>query len=443
VTEPTACPSTTDPHPYPRLVIATACCAEVLTMMGVFAFASLLPGFMSEWSLTSTEAGWIGGVVFGGYAIAAPVLVALTDRIDSRWVFMGGAILAGLANLAFAVLADGFWSALILRALAGMGLAGTYMPGLRVMVDRLSSKHRVGAVPLYTASFSLGSAGSYLIPGLVAEVAGWQGAFALSGLTGLLAVPVLLWLHPRRPEQPDGGPGALLDFRPVLATRAAMGYVLGYVTHMWELFAFRAWVVAFLGFALAYDSAHDATHASAWWSGGGLLAPSSVATLGALVAMACSIGGARLAARRDRARMIQVYATLSATLALAFGWLTVLPYPLLALLALLYAGLIQLDSAALTTGAVENAPRGRRGATLAVHSLLGFGAAFVGPLVFGMTLDASGGHDSPLAWGLAFVVVSGIAIAGVPALALARSGRSPASPRYSPPVKRPSSSDPH
>ncbi len=419
MTDPAA-PPAADPHPRPRLVIVSACGAEVLTMVGVFAFATLLPGFIADWNLSSTQAGWIGGIVFAGYALAAPVLVALTDRVDARWVFAGGAALAGAANLAFAWLADGFWSALILRGLAGVGLAGTYMPGLRMMVDRLAPHRRAGAVPLYTASFSLGSAGSYLIPGLVAEAAGWQAAFVVSGLAALAAMPLLAWLRRHPPEQPEGAPGALLDFRPILASKAAMGYVLGYAAHMWELFAFRAWVVAFLGFALA---AGGEAAAGSWWGGGGLLSPGSVATLGALVAMACSIGGARLATRRGRAGTIQIYMALSAALALTFGWLAALPYPLVALLALVYAGLIQLDSAALTTGAVDNAPRGRRGAMLAVHSLLGFGAAFLGPLAFGATLDLTGGHQTPAAWGMAFVLVALVGVSGIPALALARAPR--------------------
>nr|WP_281392961.1 MFS transporter [Roseospira goensis] len=398
------------------MLIAALCAAEVLTMIGVFAFAALLPAFMAAWDLSSTEAGWIGGIVFAGYAVAAPVLVALTDRVDARRVFVGGALLAGGANLAFAVAADGFWSALLLRALAGVGLAGTYMPGLRVLVDRLPPARRPGAVPLYTASFSLGSAVSYLIPALVADLAGWRTAFAVAGLAAVAATALLVWLPRHRPEPPaDGARGALLDFRPVFASRATMGYVLGYVAHMWELFAFRAWIVAFLGFGLAAGATGPADA-----GGTGLLAPGSVATWGALVAMAASIGGARVATRRGRAATTQVFMAASALMALGFGWCAGLPYPVLAGLAILYAGLIQLDSAALTTGAVETAPAGRRGATLAVHSLLGFGAAFLGPLLFGLTLDLAGGRDSAAAWGVAFALVGGIGLLGIPALALAR-----------------------
>jgi MFS family permease len=392
-------------------------------MIGVFAFAALLPAFIAAWTLTNTQAGWLGGILFAGYAVSAPVLVTLTDRIDARRVFVAGAVVTGAAHLAFALIADGFWSALALRALAGVGLAGTYMPGLRVLVDRVDPTRRANAVPLYTASFSLGSAGSYLVPVLVAGAAGWQAAFAVAGGCALAAALTLVWMERRDPEPPPEPPPeaartrtALLDFRPVLASRPTMGYVLGYMAHMWELFTFRAWIVAFLGVGLGAGAAD------------GALSPGAVASWGALVAMGTSIGGAWIANRRGRAGMTQVYMAASATMALAFGWLGGLPYPLLAALAILYSGLIQLDSAALTVGAVETAPSGRRGATLAVHSLLGFGAAFLGPVAFGIVLDLAGGRASATAWGLAFGMVGLVGLAGLPALRLARAPRTPAAP---------------
>jgi MFS family permease len=70
-----------------------------------------------------------------------------------------------------------------------------------------------------------------------------------------------------------------------------------------------------------------------------------------------------------------------------------------------YAVLMMADSAALTAGTVAAAADDRRGATMALHSLLGFGAGVVGPAVSGVALDAAGGPDSPAAWVAAFVVL--------------------------------------
>ena len=74
-------------------------------------------------------------------------------------------------------------------------------------------------------------------------------------------------------------------------------------------------------------------------------------------------------------------------------------------LALLYSVTVQADSAALTAGVVEVAAAGRRGVTLALHTVVGFGGAFVGPLAVGVVLDLTGRGESVLSWGLAFASV--------------------------------------
>lgn len=373
-------------------------------MVGVFTFPALLPRFMEAWALSNTQAGWISGVYFAAFAVTAPVLVSLTDRVDARRVYVCGALANGVACAGFALVADGFWTALVFRALGGAALAGTYMPGLRVLVDRVTPDVRPRVVPLYTACFSLGTAGSYAVSAVVADWAGWRAAFALAGGAALLAVVLVVMQAPRRPE-PVAVATRLLDFRPILRNRPAMGYVLGYAVHMWELFAYRSWVVAFLAFGVALPGGADYAH--------GLLAPNAVATLGALVAFGCSLVGAEVATRYGRERMVMLYMLLSAGMALAVGLVAGVSYPVVAVVMLLYAGLIQLDSAALTTGAVEQAEEGRRGATLAVHSLVGFLAAFIGPLVFGVVLDSvGGGQDSVSAWVWGFVSVGVVGLLG-------------------------------
>ena len=78
-----------------------------------------------------------------------------------------------------------------------------------------------------------------------------------------------------------------------------------------------------------------------------------------------------------------------------------LPYAGSAALVLLYAMLIWSDSSSLTAGSAGSAAPGQRGATLAVHSTLGYAGGFLGPLVLGATLDLLGGA-SVLGWGIAF-----------------------------------------
>ena len=75
------------------------------------------------------------------------------------------------------------------------------------------------------------------------------------------------------------------------------------------------------------------------------------------------------------------------------------------------------DSAAITAGVVGAAPKGYKGATMAVHTCIGFTGSFLGPLAFGVALDLIGGGASILSWGVAFGIV-GIISATVGPLAL-------------------------
>src|SRR5689334_11016517 len=64
-------------------------------------FAATLHEIAGEWALDAGEAGWIGRIYFGGYALAVPFLASATDRMDGRWVYMGSALLGAAASFAF------------------------------------------------------------------------------------------------------------------------------------------------------------------------------------------------------------------------------------------------------------------------------------------------------------------------------------------------------
>jgi dipeptide/tripeptide permease len=82
-------------------------------------------------------------------------------------------------------------------------------------------------------------------------------------------------------------------------------------------------------------------------------------------------------------------------------------YWLAVVLVVAYGMIIWLNSSSLTACDAGAADPARRGATLAVHSMLGYAGGFVGPLAIGWTLDLAGGM-SRLAWGLAFAVVAAL-----------------------------------
>lgn len=390
-------------------LVLLLCLAEIAAMSGFATFPALLPRFFALWGLSNTEAGWINGLYFGAYMVSVPVLVALTDRVDPRRVYLLGAAITALSSLGFALLADGFWSALLLRALAGVGLAGTYMTGLKALTDHLPERLRSRGVAFYTASFSIGSALSFLLAGEFAAWLDWRWAFGLAALGPLVAFAVMLLLvPPAAPHHLVQAEAALLDFRPVIRNRRAFGYVLAYSAHNWELFALRSWIVTFLVFAqgLQPEGALGGT-----WSATALAAALN------LVGLPSSVLCNEIAQKVGRRPVAITVMSASAALALCLGFLAPLPFALLMAVVLLYGITVTGDSATLTAGAVANAAPGQRGATMALHSFIGFAGAFAGPLAFGAVLDAAGGSDSLVAWGLAFAS-SGLAVAMGPLVLL-------------------------
>jgi MFS family permease len=380
----------------PGALVALLCLTSVLGMLGFSSFSALLPEFQRDWSLSNTEAGWISGIFYAGYVAAVPLLVGSTDRVDPRRIYLLSFLIAAAAALGYALFAQGFWSALGFRALAGVGLAGGYMPGLKLLTDRVGVQKQSRYVAFYTAGFSLGTAVSFAFTGETASWLGWRGAFVAAACGALAAFALtLVLLRPATAAEMGGGEARrTLDFRPVFRNRAAMAFILGYTGHTWELFALRSWLVAFLVQAAAFTG-DSADIAQASW----------LTMVIVLVSTAASIYGAELATRSDRRRVIGRIMLLSVAIAVLTGLSAGRPIWLVAALCLAYHMIIMGDSAALTGGAVATSAPGQRGATLAVHSILGFSGAFLGPLAVGAVLDLAGGETSRVAWALAFLAM--------------------------------------
>lgn len=382
--------------PAPHRLVALMCAAEIATMSGFAAYTTLLPVLQREWGLSNFEAGLVSGIYYVGYLAATPVLTSLTDRVDARRIYLGACLLSAAGALGFGWLADGLAPALLFHFVMGAGLGGTYMPGLKLLSDRLEGAVQSRGVAFYTSSFGLGSSLSIYLCGLLGASAGWQAAFVL-GAAGPAAAALLVGRF-----VPGGGAPAaprasqpLLDFRPVLRNRRALAYVAGYAAHNYELFGQRSWMVAFLAFTASLQPPDRPMLASA-------------ATLAALINLmgpVMSVSGNELALRYGRTRVIFAFMSASGIAACLLGYTAVLPWPAVFVLMCLHYGLMLGDSGALTAGAIASAPREQRGATMAVYSFAGFGAACLAPLVFGLVLDLAGGNRSLLAWGLAFASI--------------------------------------
>ncbi len=372
-------------------LIAVFCVAQTFAQLGAFTFPALLPGFFDIWALSHTQAGWLSGIFFGAYSAAVPLLVTLTDRIEARRIYIFAVGLTALSHLGMAHLAEGFYSALGFRILAGIGWAGTYMVGLKALTDHLEGTLQSRGVAAHAASIGISGSLSFLLAGIMATWFDWHAAFIAGalGAVGALCVAVVMFPKDVRPPARPAGQ-KLMDFGPVFRNRSVMAYAIGYCVHTWEMFVVRSWAVTFLVFTAAQSG--DQVN---------FLIPTVVAMLMELVGTVMSVAGNEMAVRMGRQRWILSVMVCSMAASLVVGFSSAWGYGIATAICLLYNALIYADSASLTAGTVGSAEPGRRGATLAIHAMMGYGGGFIGPLAMGVLLDWLGG-ESVLNWGLGF-----------------------------------------
>ena len=324
-------------------------------MLGFSTYAALLPELRDAWSLSNSQAGAVGGMFFAGYVATVSLFTALTDRIDARRVYLGGGVLAAGASAGFGLAASGFLSAALFQVILGAGIAATYMPGLRLLSDRITGPDQSRYIAFYTSFFGIGTALSFAIAGFVTPLWGWRAAFLLSAAGPLAAgAAVFFLLETGRPKAVKPfSLGVLFPvraWRKVLADRASAGYTFGYVAHCLELFGSRAWMVAFLAFSASLH--------------GGVSFPWNAAAIAAvvnLIAVPASIVGNEVALRVGRGRWIVFAMSASGLtgllLALGAPW----HWALVLALLVVYSMLVMAESGTLTAGLVAAVPRGAAG----------------------------------------------------------------------------------
>jgi predicted MFS family arabinose efflux permease len=269
------------------------------------------------------------------------------------------------------------------------------MTGLKLLADSVDGKLMSRATAGHAASIGISGALSFTFADVISRNFGWPAPFLAAAVSAALAAVLVLLAVARRGPAPEAHkPGHVFDFRPVLRNRSAMAYALTYCIHTLEFHALRGWGVAFLGFVAGTAGA-----------AGSILSPTMTLTILGLLATVSTVLGNEFSIHFGRRRLICSALAGSIVCAVLLGLLGPQSYVLAATLILIYGFVISLDSSSLTAGTAGSAEPSRRGATLAVHSSLGYAGGFIGPLIIGWTLDASGGM-SPGSWALALSLVA-------------------------------------
>lgn len=341
--------------------------------------ATALPLLRAEWGATATEMGWVFASYQVGYVGGVLLVLPLTDRLPVGRVIVVCTLGSAAAFLLFPLLASNVWSAAALRLLAGVGLAGVYLPGARIVAATAAPAARGLWVGIYVSAFYLGAALSLWATGVLLPVLGWQGASLLLG--GLAALGLPAAVLGTRHSPPPAGHSARLNLR-VLERAAVRRTILAYAGHSWELYVSRGWLAAFLAAVLGAHgmaSMEAASDAGKW-----------AALMAGLGTVGVWLGGA-LSDRLGRARTAAAIAIASGSLSLGFGWLGVAHWTILVLVGCAYSVLIAADSSIYTTAITELAPPGQLGSTQAAQAAIGFLTSAVAPVAAGLVLDLNGG----------------------------------------------------
>jgi len=322
-----------------------------------------------------------------GFASAAFGLAAagVVDVIPGPRLFFVGVAISAAANLGFAMLATDATNALVFRFLTGAGIAAVYP----VAVKLLAGWFRVGrglAIGVLIGALTVGSALPHLVRAAGA-LAGWDWHI-LVGATSAVAIlgGLIVLLFGR------AGPleTAASRFSPAIAAAAfRSGSVrlanLGYLGHMWELYAMWTWVPAFIAASFAAAGNRDA--------GGAALAAFVVVASGGI---GCIVAGA-LADRLGRTTLTIAAMAVSGAPAIVVGFLFGGSPVLLLVVGVVWGVTVVADSAQFSAAVSELAPPGTAGSALSVQLASGF--VLTGATIIGIGLIAPGDGTG---WRVAF-----------------------------------------
>ncbi len=333
--------------------------AQFLGMTLWFSATAVTPLLIDHFKIAPQHAPWLTMAVQGGF-VAGTLLSAMTnvaDLLNARVLMFIGSLVGAGANAALLIAPNGT-TAIALRFVTGASLALVYPPAMKIAAGWFRDG-RGFALGLLIGALTLGKAFPHLLSALFG--ADWQAPMLLASALAVAGGTLVVLVVRDGPHVAPTSPFDPHAIRRVFASRGARLATLGYLGHMWELYAMWTWIAVF-----AWTSLTD-------WGGDDVAASGSLAAFLAIGsgAAGCVLAGF-IADRVGKARVAMwamiVSAACAALTVVVHGGPPVLLYALI----MVWGFSVVADSAQFSALVSEHAPREHVGTALTIQVCLGF-----------------------------------------------------------------------